>query len=86
MLDALHFGALAPTHISVMVVEVSPVRGLPADYPISIFFSLSHLGLFHPCVVVYRALRDFQQFKGFHLPVSKQAGFFRNHFSEPGSN
>lgn len=71
MLDALHFGTLAPTHISVMVVEVSPVRGLPADFPISIFLQLSRLGLFHPCVVVYRALRKFQQFKGIRLLVSQ---------------
>jgi hypothetical protein len=39
MLDALHFGTLVPTHISVMAVGVSPIRGLPADYPISIFFN-----------------------------------------------
>ena len=38
ILDALHFGALAPTPIPGMVVEVSPIRGLPADFPISIFF------------------------------------------------
>ena len=39
MLDVLHFETLVPTHISVMVVEVSPIWGLPADFPISIFFN-----------------------------------------------
>lgn len=71
MVDALHFGTLVPTHISVMAVEVSPIRGLPADFPISIFFALSRLGIFHPSVVVYRALRKFQQSKGFRLLVSQ---------------
>ena len=37
-LDVLHFGTLIPTHISVMVVELFPIRDLAADFPISIFF------------------------------------------------
>lgn len=45
-----------------IVVEPSPVRSLVADCPIYIIFKHSHLPLFHDYVVVYIALRVFQQF------------------------
>lgn len=45
-----------------MVVEPSPIRSLVADCPIFIIFKHSHLGLFHPYVVVNESLRVFQQF------------------------
>ena len=45
-----------------IVVEPSAIRGLVADCPIFIIFKHSHLGLFHPYVVVNESLRGFQQF------------------------
>lgn len=45
-----------------IVVEPSSIRGLAADCPIYIIFKHSHLPLFHDYVVVYIALRVFQQF------------------------
>ena len=57
-----------PTACSVLpsggiVVEVSPVRSLPADCPIFYIFKPSRLPLFQDCVVVIKALRSFQQFR-----------------------
>jgi len=49
-----------------LVVELSSVRGLAADYPILCLFKPSRLGLFHPYVVVTQALRASQQFKLFY--------------------
>lgn len=46
-----------------IVVEVSPVRSLPADCPIFCIFKPSHLSLFHLYVVVAEALRSSQQFR-----------------------
>ena len=48
-----------------IVVELSPVRGLVADCPIYIIFKHSRFSLFHLYVVVYIALRIFQQFNRF---------------------
>ena len=45
-----------------IVVEPSPIRSLVADCPIFIILKHSHLGLFHPYVVVNESLRVFQQF------------------------
>ena len=50
-----------------MVVELSSVRGLVADCPIYIIFKPSRLDLFHSYVVVYIALRVFQQFNAFNV-------------------
>lgn len=51
-----------------IVVEVSPVRGLHADYPIFMILILSHLIIFHIYVVVHKTLRTFQQLdKFFHV-------------------
>ena len=58
-----HFGALAPTPATGIVVEPSPVQGLAADCPIHTIFEPSHFGLFHPYAVVDMALRVFQQLK-----------------------
>ena len=59
----------ASTYLSVLikmiVVEPSSIQGLAADYPILIIFKHSRLTLFHVYVVVYKALRDSQQFNGF---------------------
>lgn len=53
-----------------IVVEPSPVRGLVADCPILIIFKPSRFDMFHSCVVVYKALRVFQQFNGFSLYIA----------------
>nr|DAH32549.1 MAG TPA: hypothetical protein [Caudoviricetes sp.]DAN00814.1 MAG TPA: hypothetical protein [Caudoviricetes sp.] len=48
-----------------MVVEPYSIRALVADCPILIIFKHSHLTIFHVYVVVYKALRSFQQFNRF---------------------
>ena len=48
-----------------IVVELSPVRGLVADHPISTIFKPSRSCLFHHHVVANTALRVFQQFNQF---------------------
>nr|DAI19865.1 MAG TPA: hypothetical protein [Caudoviricetes sp.] len=39
-LDVLHFGHLPYGYYNHIVVEVFPIRNLPADYPISIIFNV----------------------------------------------
>lgn len=53
-----------------IVVEPSPHQGLAADCPIFNIFKPSHLGLFHPYVVVIKALRVFQQLERFIVNYS----------------
>lgn len=67
-------GALRWERLLHLVVEPFPIRDLAADCPIHIIFKHSHLNFFHPYVVVYMALRGFQQFKGFNHIVSKCGG------------
>ena len=63
-LGAISFGPLDPTlPLGKIVVEPSSVRSLAAGYLILIIFKPSHLFLFHNYVVVYKALKTFQQFK-----------------------
>ena len=48
-----------------LVVEPFSIRDLAADCPILIILKHSHLIMFQIYVVVYKALRSFQQFNGF---------------------
>ena len=48
-----------------IVVEPFSIRDLAADCPILIILKHSHLIMFQIYVVVYKALRSFQQFNGF---------------------
>lgn len=76
-LDVLHFGMLIPTRISAIVVELFPIQDLAADCPILIIFKHSRLTIFHIYVVVYKALRVFQQFKGIHYNLSYYNGLIK---------
>lgn len=67
-------GNFTLTAFQPMVVEPYPVRVLAADFPILIIFKLSHLCVFHHYVVVYKVLREFQQFKGIQYILSKYIG------------
>ena len=67
-------GRLPLTAFQPMVVEPYPVRVLAADFPILVIFKLSHLCIFHHYVVVYKTLRESQQFKGIHYILSKYNG------------
>src|SRR5574344_1088042 len=56
--------------VNPLVVEPYPIRVLAADCPITIVFKHSRLVIFHTYVVVYSALRVFQQFKGTHCNIT----------------
>jgi hypothetical protein len=56
--------------VNPLVVEPYPIRVLAADCPITIVFRHSRLVIFHTYVVVYSAIRVFQQFKGTHCNIT----------------
>ena len=53
-----------------LVVEPYPIQVLAADCPIAIVFELSRLVVFHTYVVVYSALRGFQQLEEIQLNIA----------------